>query len=79
MFLSISVVTTFIVKFFHALLIYFCVLYLFLWHFSLYLYSYFTFWHCNVNSILHKQVLYNALAYLFANYFIFNYTHRPYN
>ena len=83
-FFSFSVVTRLLLSHFLCtlliiILIYFCGLYLFLWQFSFFLYSPFTFWHCGANSILHKHVLYNALAYLSVNYFIFNCTHRPYN
>ena len=53
----------------------FCVLYLFLWHFSLCLYSFFTFWHHYTNSILHMQVLHNALIYLIVIDSSFNFTH----
>ena len=75
-FFSFSVVTRLLfIHFFMHFVNLFCVLYLFLWHFSLCLYSFFTFWHCYTDSLLHKQVLYNALVYLIVINSSFNFTH----
>ena len=75
-FFSFQVVTRLLfIHFFMHFVNLFCVLYLFLWHFSLCLYSFSPFGTVILIQYLPKQVLHNALIYLTVINSSFNLTH----